>query len=109
MDSVVNAGESYLSHELIGIGPVAWLAWRGGAVRREGRGCRAHESRLEHRADRARHDAVRARVFRVHWRIDKGQPRRITLRRVIPVIITVADGGDRAPEIIGIFSIEDRP
>src|SRR6266851_3245091 len=64
---------------------------------------------LKHRANRSRHDAVRARVFRVHWRIDKGQPRRITLRRVVPIIVTVADGGDRAPEVIGIFGIEDSP
>src|SRR5712691_12472398 len=36
MDAVVNAGEGYLSHELVGISPAAWLTWGGRAVRRQG-------------------------------------------------------------------------
>src|SRR4029077_11119576 len=109
MDAVVNPGERYLSHDLVGIGPAAWLPGGGGTVRRQGGGCHTRESSLKHGAQRSRHDAVRARIFRVHWRIDKRQPRCVTLRRVIAIIITVADSGDWAPEIVGVFSVENRP
>src|SRR5215813_13936141 len=44
---------------------------------------------LEDRADGRRMNAVSARIFRVHWRIDKRHPRSISLGRVVAVDVTV--------------------
>ena len=61
---------------------------------------------LQHGADGAGQDAVRARVLRVHRRVDQRRPAGIGLGGVVAVELAVADGGDRAPEVVGVLGIE---
>ena len=44
----------------------------------------------------------------MHRRVDERRPARIALGRVVTVDITVADGRDRAPEVVRVLGVEDR-
>src|SRR5215831_11186337 len=71
-----------------------------------------HRSRtdlaLENRADGRRMNAVSARIFRVHRRIDKRRPRSISLGRVVAVDVTVPNSCDRPPKVVVVLRVEYR-
>src|SRR4029077_1138158 len=64
------------------------------------------ERRLNDARDGAAEDAMRTRVFRVHWRIVDRLPSRLAVREVVAVNITITDGSDWAPEVIMVLGVE---
>ena len=56
--------------------------------------------------DGAAEDAMRARIFRVHWRIVGRLPSCLAFREVIAVNITIPDGSDWAPEVVMVLGVE---
>src|SRR5260370_35755258 len=82
------------------IGPAVGYSRCGEAGHREFRHISRAEDSFPHVGDRARHDTVGARIFRMHRRVVDRLPGSIPLDLGIPVEIAVTDSGDRTPEIV---------
>ncbi len=108
MHAIVDARLRDLLREVADARPRADGAPRGRARRAEGGRGPGADVGLEHRAQGRRDDAVGARILGVHRRVDERRPARIPLGRAVAVHVAVADGGDRAPEIVGVLGVEDR-
>ena len=108
MHAVVDTRLRDLLREVADTGPRAHGTPDGRAGRAErGRGPGA-DLGLEHRPEGPRHDAVGARILGMHGGLDERRPARIPVGGAVAVEIAVADGGDRAPEIVGVLGVEDR-
>ena len=107
MHAVVDARVGHLLHEVVDLRPAPRRALGGVTGRRQGRHGASTDLRLQHRADGAGDDAVRAWILGVHGSVDERRPRRIPFRRVVAVGVTVADRGDRPPEVVVVFGVQD--
>src|SRR5271168_876632 len=61
------------------------------------------ERRLDDPRDGAAGDAMRARVFRVHWRVVDRLPSRLTISGRVAINIAVANCSDWAPKVVMVF------
>src|SRR5262245_19348768 len=83
--AVVDAGLRDLGHEFVRAAPGAHDAASRRARRAEGRRSATADLRREHRAERSRDDAVRARILGMHGRLDEREPARVARGRIVAV------------------------
>jgi hypothetical protein len=97
MKASPNAGVCHFIGKLRHIGPAMGDAGSCCAGDSDIRNVLASKSRLDDSGDSSAHDAMRARIFRMHRRIVERLPGCLTVSSRVVVDIAVANCGDRSP------------